>query len=207
MSQNPVELEEIAGVSTPCWYAAYTAPRHEKKVAEYLVAREVEHFLPLYSIAKRWKDGSRVTVKEPLFPNYVFVRIPMRRRVQVLGVPGVLWMVGAKKPEPLADEEIEVLRSALPSRKFEPHPFLAVGNKVRVCRGPLVGAVGVVARVKNELRLVITLDLLMRSVAVEVDAGDLEAETADFDARRKGPDAVRIPQSGKAVARSWAEAG
>jgi transcription termination/antitermination protein NusG len=201
------EIEAATGSAVLRWYAAYTTPRHEKKVAAHLDARGVEHFLPLFSTAKRWRDGSRVTVKEPLFPNYVFVRMALRQRAQVLALPGVLWMVGARAPEALPDNEIEILRAALPGRRCEPHPFLAVGNKVRVRRGPLRGALGVVARVKNELRLVITIDLLMRSVAVEVDAGDLEIGTAGIEKEDRIPGTVRIPHSGNAVQASWAEAG
>ena len=206
MSPRVLQLDGSGSVSVPRWYAVYTAPRHEKKVAEHLAVREVEHFVPLYTQVRRWKDGTRATVREPLFPNYVFVHIPVRQRVKVLAAPGVLWIVGAKEPEPLPDEDIEILRTALPGRKCEPHPFLTVGNRVRVCRGPLCGAAGVVARIKSELRLVITMDLLMRSVAVEVDAGDLEAGAFEVEARRKDPAPASLPGPTRISSGSWAEA-
>ncbi len=206
MSRKHVEVGPGPGGSATHWYAVYTAPRHEKKVAAYLDVREIDHYLPLYGLARRWKDGSRVTIHEPLFPNYVFVRMPLLHRVQVLTVPGVLWIVGSRGPEPLAEDEIEILRTGLQGRQCEPHPFLTVGERVRVCRGPLSGAVGIVARIKNGLRLVITMEMLMRSVAVEVDAADLEAVRAGTDLPRKGPATAsqRLPEGYAAGA--WAEA-
>ncbi len=203
MSKIHAKFVSELGECVAHWYAVYTAPRHEKKVAAYLDAREIEHYVPLYSLARRWKDGSRVTLHEPLFPNYVFVHIPLLHRVQVLNVPGVLWIVGSRGPEPLAEDEIEILRSGLHGCRCEPHPFLNVGERVRVCRGPLCGAVGIVARIKSELRLVITMEMLMRSVAVEVDAADLEPVRPEANLFRKGPAALRPPET--YAAGSWAE--
>jgi len=107
-AQNAVEL-------APQWFAAYTMPRHEKRVGEYLCQRAVEHFLPLYHVQRKWRDGSRVTVDLPVFPGYVFVRILRRERVRVLEVPGVLKMVEGTggKPAALPEAEIEALRAGL----------------------------------------------------------------------------------------------
>jgi transcription antitermination factor NusG len=157
------------------WYAAYTSANHEKRVAEQLGVRAVEYFLPLYESVRRWKDR-RVTLQMPLFPGYVFVRMALRDRLQVQQVPGLARLVGfAGTPAALPEVEIEALKGSLAGGLLaEPHPFLAVGRRVRVKTGPLAGIAGIVLRRKNRLRLVISLDLIQRAVAVEVEAADLE---------------------------------
>jgi transcription antitermination factor NusG len=161
----------------PEWFAVYTSPRHEKRVAQYLNAREIEHYLPLYSAQHKWRSGSTVTLDLPLFPSYLFVRIDRDERVRVLQVPGVLNIVGGTghKPAPLPSTEIDALRSGLPLRCAEPHPLLTVGQRARIRSGALAGMEGVVVRLKGSLRVVLTMDLIMRSVAVEVAAEELEA--------------------------------
>jgi transcription antitermination factor NusG len=162
-------------VESPKWFAVYTTPRHEKAVARHFEFRRIESFLPLYMEMHRWKNGCRVNVEQPLFPGYIFARIGRRDSTQVLSVPGVLLIVGSgREPLALPDFEIEALRSGLHLRKFEPHPYLVVGEKARIKSGSLAGMVGVLARKKNSLRVVLTLELIMRSVAVEVDADELE---------------------------------
>jgi transcription antitermination factor NusG len=157
------------------WYAAYTAARHEKRVAEQLRERGIESFLPLYSSVRRWKDR-RVRLQLPLFPGYVFVHTPLAERLRVLQLPGVVRMVGFNGlPVALPDSEIEALRRGLADeRRVEPHPYLTVGRKVRIKNGPLAGAEGILVRKKKSLRVVISLDLIQRSAAVEIDAGDVE---------------------------------
>lgn len=158
------------------WFAVYTTYRHEKRVAAHLQNRAIEHFLPIYRAQHRWKDGSKATLDLPLFPCYVFVRIAREQRVPVLDVPGVLWMVGnsGSQPIPLPELEIETLRAALDPLRVEPHPYLAAGQRVRIRAGMLAGMEGIVVRCKNSLRVVISLDLIMQSIAVEVSADDLE---------------------------------
>jgi hypothetical protein len=105
----------------------------------------------------------------PLFPNYIFVRIDRRQRVRVLEVPGILSVVGfGAMPAALPDPEIEAIRSAVGRRKMEPHPYLVIGERVRIQAGPMTGWEGVLVRKKNNLRVVLTLDAIMKSVAVEV---------------------------------------
>ncbi len=166
-------------MESPKWFAVYTTPRHEKAVARHFEFREIESFLPLYREMHRWRNGSRVNVEQPLFPGYIFARIGRRNSTQVLSVPGVLLIVGSgRQPQALPDFEVEALRSGLHLRKFEPHPYLVVGEKARIKSGSLAGMVGVLARKKNNLRVVLTLELIMRSVAVEVDADELERVSA-----------------------------
>lgn len=157
------------------WFAAYTTPRHEKHVSEALAERDIETFLPLYKTVRQWKKSSPVTLELPLFPCYVFVRISRQGRGTVLGSPGVLSIVGsAKEPWPLPPSEIEALRLGAQMGKTEPHPYLRIGERVRIRSGSMAGVEGILLRKKNEFRFVLTLEAIMRSVAVEVDANNLE---------------------------------
>ncbi len=169
------EMMRIAPNDTsPHWYAVYTSARHEKRVAEQLDRKSVECFLPLYETVRRWKDR-RAHVSLPLFPGYVFVHLPYRDRLVVLEVPGVVRFVTFQgKPAPLPEFEIETLRSGLRERRAQPHPYLTVGRRVRITSGPFVGMEGILKRRKENLRLVLSLDLLMRSVLLEIDQSEIE---------------------------------
>jgi transcription antitermination factor NusG len=158
----------------PHWYALYTCANHERRVATELHARTVEHFLPLYSSVRRWKDR-RVTLDLPLFPGYVFVRLALPDRLLVVRIPSVVRLVGFNgQPAALPDEEMEILRSGLcQSLRAEPHPFLTVGRRVRITGGPFTGLEGVLRRKRNSPRVVISLSLIQRSVAVDVDVADV----------------------------------
>lgn len=162
------------------WFAAYTTSRHEKRVARHLGQRQIEHFLPVYREQHRWKDGSRVLVDLPLFPGYVFVRICPHDKVGVLEVPGVVSLIGTgSKPIPLPDFEVDALRGLDPMRA-EPHPLLATGQRVRIKVGALTGLEGIVLREKSGFRVVLTLDLLMQSIAIEVNGDDVEPVDTSF---------------------------
>jgi len=167
-------LEQEQAVPGARWYAAYTCANHEKRVAAELGAREVEHFLPLYSSARRWKDR-RVMLDLPLFPGYVFVRLALSERLRVVQIPSVVRMVGfGGLPTALPDTEMEILRSGLSqSLRAAPHPFLTVGRRVRITAGPFAGLEGILKKRKSSLRVVVSLELIQRSVAVDVDAADV----------------------------------
>ena len=141
-----------AGIETlPQWFAVYTTPRHEKHVSEILADRQIETFLPLYRSTRHWQKSRPVVLDLPLFPAYVFVRITRHARGAVLGTPGVLSIVGSSKESwPLPDLEIEALRSGLLERKIEPHPYLVVGERVRIKAGMMAGVEGVLVRKKND---------------------------------------------------------
>jgi transcription antitermination factor NusG len=158
----------------PEWYAVYTNARHEKKVSAYLDGRSVECYLPSYKTVRRWQDRKK-EVDLPLFPGYVFVKIAFRSRLQVITAPGVVQIVSFDgKPAPINETEIEHLRQAhSQSARFEPHPYLKVGRRVRVHSGPLSGLEGILVRRKDGFRLVISVELIMRSVAMEVDEADV----------------------------------
>ena len=156
------------------WYAAYTKANHEKRVAQQLEQRCVEHFLPLYESMRRWKDR-RIWLQTPLFPGYVFVRLALRDRLQLLQIPGVVQLVSFNgRPAPLPDEDIQTIQNCLGSgHQIEPYPYLEAGRRIRVKNGPLQGLEGTILRRKNKTRFVLSFELIMRSVAVEVDSTDL----------------------------------
>jgi transcription antitermination factor NusG len=161
------------------WYAVFTVPQNEKSTARHLSLREVESFVPTYQSVRTWKNRQRVHLALPLFPSYLFVRICHRERGKVLGAPGVLRIVGNhREPLPVPDTTIEFLRSDLFRNKIEPYRELVVGQKVRICNGAMRGLQGVLVRKNNNLRFVLTIDLLNQHAAVEIGAENLEPVAA-----------------------------
>jgi transcription antitermination factor NusG len=156
------------------WWAVYTRHQHEKTVVEMLEAKGLEVFLPLYESTRRWKDRCKV-LSLPLFPCYVFVRGGLDRRLQVLTTPGVHTILyRGEEVAMIPEEEIEAIRKTVEGPfRVEPHPFLRCGERVRVIRGSLEGVEGVLLRKKNLYRLVLSVDMLAQSVAVEIDASDV----------------------------------
>jgi transcription antitermination factor NusG len=159
------------------WFAVYTTSRHEKRVSELITNRQIETFLPLYRAARQWKKRAPVVLELPLFPNYVFVRMAPGERSSVFSTPGVLSIVGGREPSSLQDFEIEALRSGVNLRNVEPYPYLAVGERVRIKAGPFTGMDGVLVRKKNNLRVVLSIEMILQSVAVEIAAEDVEPTT------------------------------
>jgi transcription antitermination factor NusG len=158
------------------WYAAHTSSNHEKRVAEQMGVRGVEHFLPLYASIRRWRNG-RVTLQRPLFPGYVFVRIALREKLQVQQIPGVARLVGfGGTPIAVPAEEIEAVKKLAASGiHAEPFSYLAAGKRVRIGVGPLAGREGIVVQRKGRLRVVVSIHLVQRAFVVDVDADALEA--------------------------------
>ncbi len=167
-------VESGSSLWTPRWYAAYTSARHEKRVAEHLRQREVECFLPLYETIHRWNNG-RHRVQLPLFPGYVFVRICLRDKLRVLQAPGLAQLVSFNgAPAPLPETEIDTLRNALSAGVFaQPYRYLTVGSRVEICRGPLQGLRGILLRHQGQFRVVLSVEMILRSIIVEIDAGDV----------------------------------
>jgi transcription antitermination factor NusG len=158
----------------PLWYVAQTCSRHEKRVALQLNARGIESFLPLYETVSRWKDR-RVRIQLPLFPGYVFVRVALRERLRALEIPSVARLVGfGGLPVPLPDHEMEAMQNGLAGHfRAEPHPYLTVGRRVRINFGPLAGLQGILLRKKGSYRFVLSVELIQRSIAVDVDGADI----------------------------------
>jgi len=170
---NKAAVAERAQVQ---WYAVYACANHEKRVAEQLASHGVEHFLPQYESVRRWKDR-KVRLQLPLFPGYLFVHLVAEGRLRVLQVPGVVRLVGFNgSPTPMPDEDLERIREFLgQGLRAEPHPYLRAGRRTRVVRGPLAGMEGIVLRRKSRNRLVLSFDLIQRSMAIEIDEADLAA--------------------------------
>ena len=164
------------GLADDSWYAAYTCTHHEKRDAQQLSDRQIENFLPLYRSVRRWKDR-RKELQLALFPSYVFVRMNLKDRLKVLQLPGVVSFVSfGGNPAPLLDIEIETLRQGTANpTQIAPHPYLKVGRRVCVRNGPFAGTEGILVRRRDGCRVVVSIDLLMRSVAMEVDEADIAA--------------------------------
>jgi transcription antitermination factor NusG len=159
----------------PKWFAIYTLPRHEKRVAQHCQIRQIEHYLPLYSVQRRWKNGLRQIVQFPLFPNYLFVKVTRKKRSSVLDVPGVVSIVGdCNEHYAVSDNYMQFLQMGLVQGKIEPHTYLESGEEVHIKSGFMAGMKGVLVRKKSGLRVVVNLELIRRSVVVELDSADLE---------------------------------
>jgi transcription antitermination factor NusG len=157
------------------WFAVFTAPRHEKRVEEHLRVRDIESFLPLCQTQRQWKDRSKGMLHLPLFSSYVFVRIGCGERLPVLSVPGVISIVGGGRESMSVDDAyIDFLREGLRQGKIEPYPYLTSGTKVRIRSGVMAGMEGILIRKKSDFRVVLTLELIMKSVKVEVEMDDVE---------------------------------
>jgi transcription antitermination factor NusG len=159
---------------TGAWCAVYTRHQHERAVSEMLLAKGFEVFLPLYESVRRWKDRKKVLFL-PLFPGYVFLRGGMERHLPILTTPGVNMIISrGERIATIPDAEIEAIRRTAEGQfRVEPHPFLRCGERVRVIRGSLEGVEGVLTRKKNLYRLVLSVEMLAQSVAVEIDALDV----------------------------------
>lgn len=160
------------------WFAIQVRSRYESRVATALQQKGIESLLPFEKVRKQWCD--RVHLKEvPLFPGYVFGRFDVRRRMPILVTPGVYSIVGyAKEPNPIPHEEISAIKTIMESnRPVRTWPYFAVGQKVRIERGPLYGLEGVLVQIRSSWRVVVSVDLIQRSISVEVDCSMLERAT------------------------------
>ena len=152
------------------WFAVTVKPQHEKTAAHALRAKAIEEFLPLYHDRRRWSDRLR-NVELPLFPGYLFCRISPRTRAAVLSTPGVRSIVGfGRTPAPVPEREVQSIRAMISSGlPVAPWPFLRAGQAVRIERGPLSGLEGTLLQLKDAWRVVVSVPLLQRAVAVEID--------------------------------------
>jgi transcription antitermination factor NusG len=168
--------EQIGGRAEEfAWHALYTRHRHEKAIALALTNKGFEVFLPLYSVTHRWKDRNKQLLL-PLFPCYVFLRGGLERRLGIMTTPGIHMLVtSGGHPGVVPDEEICAVRQLVEKAPLVgPHPFLKSGDWVRVKSGPLMGVEGILARKKNLFRLVVSVEILGKSAAAEVDASMVE---------------------------------
>jgi len=161
------------------WYAVHTRHQHEKNVARVLAGKGFEAFLPLYTAVHRWKDRDK-QLSLPLFPCYVFLHSPLERWQPILTTPGVHSVLGfGGKRSMIPSSEIEAIRRMVGSPlKTEPHPFLKCGDLIRLRGGPLQGLEGILLRKRSVWKLLVSVEMLQRSVAVEVDASMVERVSA-----------------------------
>jgi transcription antitermination factor NusG len=177
--QKPAFESPLAEISSTAasrhWIALYTASNQEKRAEQYLRMQEIETFLPLYSTTRRWKNRTTAKLQLPLFSGYVFAKIARTERCRVLAAPMVRWIVGnGREPSLLPDCEIDTLRSGLQLRQADPYPYLKAGDRVRIRSGALAGMEGLVLYKAGPLRVVLSIDSIMQSFAVHVDADELE---------------------------------
>lgn len=157
------------------WYAIWTSPRHEKRVADRIREKDLDVFLPLYTVERQWKKRARTEIELPLFDGYVFVRMSDSRRGAVLSTPGVVSILGNRRHAlPVPNEEIEALRAGLSLTKPEPHPYLTVGTKVLIKRGPLANLTGILLQIRGKSRVVIAIESIMKAISVEISPFDLD---------------------------------
>jgi transcription antitermination factor NusG len=157
------------------WYAVHTRSRHEKTIAARLESQATETFLPLHRSRHTWKNGVHADVDQPIFPCYLFARVSCGGRLRLLQTPGVLGLAATSvHPTPIPDDEIALLRSATAKLTAEPHPYLSCGDRVRIVAGPFIGMEGILTRRKQECRVVLSIEAIMRALAIEVSEFDIE---------------------------------
>lgn len=158
----------------PKWYVLFVRSNQEKRVSQHLMGRGIEHFLPVFDSVRQWRDR-KVRLQYPLFPGYVFIRLPLTERLKALVVPHVLNLVGTRSvPSVISDEEIEWMKRGVAYGKPEPHPYLKVGSWVVIKEGAMAGLEGILLREKNSTRVLIGLDCIARAFAVEVESKWIE---------------------------------
>jgi transcription antitermination factor NusG len=159
----------------PYWYAIQTRSRHEKVVRDQLAAKSITHLLPLWRKRSVWKDRIKY-IDVPLFGGYLFSYFALQDRIPVLETVGVVRIVGINgRPMPIPDEQITAVRTMMQHRlPCSPYPYLVEGMRVRIKSGLLAGAEGILLAKKQRHRLVISVDLIQQSVAVDVDSAEVE---------------------------------
>lgn len=160
------------------WYAVYTIVRHEKAVNSSLINNDIETFLPLREVVSQWKDRRKV-VRIPLFPGYVFVRIfdkDSRSVLSIFNTKGVVRILGSNGGyQPVPAQQIDSVKRIVETKyEFDPYLSLVKGSEVRIANGPLQGLTGRIVQRKGQKRLIVSIDIIKRSVSVRVDPADVE---------------------------------
>jgi transcription antitermination factor NusG len=181
VSERGLNCPRVEAINSPlrvgkkAWFAAYTAPRHEKVVQAQLAAKQIQSFLPLYTAVRRWKNGVRREIEHPLFPGYVFAFLDANERLPVMQTAGVVYLVGnGTSPLPVDDQEMHALRVGTEHALLSPHSSVSAGDTVCITSGPFKGVRGRVQESAGHLKFVVTIQLIQRSFAIDVHACDLE---------------------------------
>src|SRR5262249_43545471 len=155
--------DHYVDVLQPNWYVLFVRSNQEKRVADALRGREVEHFLPCYESVRQWKDR-RVKLEIPLFPGYMFVRLNLEERATALTVPNVVSLVGTRnQPSAISEEEIAWIKLGIEHGRAEPYPYLKLGQRVVVTEGAMRGMEGVLMQKRNNTRVVVSLHSIARA--------------------------------------------
>lgn len=164
-----VEISQSVPDRLP-WYAIRTKSKFEKAVSVNLRAKGYEEFLPCYRSRRAWSDRTKI-VELPLFAGYLFCRLDINHRLPILQTPGVAYLVSADKgPVTIPDHEIEAIQKIVRhGAGTAPWPYIKEGQKVAISEGPMKDLTGILLRIKNDFRLVVSVTMLQRSVAVEID--------------------------------------
>jgi transcription antitermination factor NusG len=175
-AQEIIPSNLSSSLATPEWFAIRTRPRHEKAVVRQLESSRVDVFLPMCTEVRNWSDR-RKEINFPLFPGYVFVQIPnlSHTRLLIFQARGVIGFVGPNnKATPIPAQQIETIRSLLQAQvDIRPHPYLNVGQRIRIRNGALQGLEGVLVRVASDHSLVVSVDLIHKSVAIRLEGYDV----------------------------------
>jgi transcription antitermination factor NusG len=156
------------------WHVLHVLSNHEKRVAQHLVVRSVEHYLPLYTERVKWTDRT-VVAERPLFSGYVFARFSAQTRLSVISTPGVLRLLGEEERDMVSGAELDKIRAGLATGLLlRPHQCVTVGTRVRVRDGVFAGAEGVVTEFRHQCRVIITLSAVRQCFSLEVALDDLE---------------------------------
>jgi transcription antitermination factor NusG len=173
LAEMEMEIQTASGARN--WHALFTRHQHEKSVAFALSNKNHEVYLPLYRSVRRWQARAK-QLSMPLFPCYVFIREGMDRQLQILTTPGVIHIVGwGGNPAIVPQIQLDAVRQIIESCLIvETHPYLQCGDRIRVKTGPLMGLEGILTRKKGVARLVVSMEMLGRSAAVEIDVLNVE---------------------------------
>ncbi len=156
------------------WHVLHVMANHEKRVAQHLFVRSLEHYLPLYTERSKWTDRS-VILERPLFTGYVFVRFSPEGKLSVVSTPGVIRVLGDYETDTVSDEEIERIRNGLASGcLLRPHPHVSVGTPVRVRGGVFEGVEGIVTEFRRQCRVIIALAAVRQYFSLEVELEDID---------------------------------
>jgi transcription antitermination factor NusG len=156
------------------WQVVHVASNHEKRVAQHLAIRSVEHYLPLYRVRSQWTDRI-VQLERPLFAGYVFVRFSPAERLSVISTPGVVHLLGDSAGSVVSCEELDRIRQALAGGySLMPHPWLKVGTSVRVRGGVFHGVTGVVTQLRRQCTVIIELAAIRQCFSLEVGIDQVE---------------------------------
>ncbi|MFZ0591155.1 MAG: UpxY family transcription antiterminator [Bryobacteraceae bacterium] len=173
-------------VSRREWFAMRVRTNYERSFSRAMEFRGFDSFLPTYQRARAWSDRIK-QIHQPLFPGYVFCRLNHQERTPALLAPGAMCFVGiGTSPIPIPEAEIESLKTLISSFQVKPWPFLRLGQKVRIERGPLAGVEGVIEAFRSGYRIVVSIELLQRSVAAELEGNWLTPLIDTIDGLSKG---------------------